>query len=228
MPLLLAVDTSTSAVTVALHDGHEVLAKATTLDARRHTELVSAGMAHVLTDSGRRADEVTQVVVGTGPGPFTGLRVGLVSARVFAFARGIPVGGVCSLDILAYQAWQDGDSGLGSLVVATDARRGEVYTARYAVSAGGIQRLTEPSVEKPEILASGLGGARVVGRGALLYARLLDPAGDGADPLDVRAGSLASLAVETLTRGGSLLSPDPMYLRRPDVAAATARKSVLS
>lgn len=223
--LLLAIDTSTSAVTVALHDGEAVLAESTTIDARRHTELVAAGMVQVLAESGRRADEVTQVAVGVGPGPFTGLRVGLVSARTFGYARGIPVGGVCSLDVLAHQSWQEGNRA-GTLLVATDARRAEVYSARYAVSADGVDRLTDPSVEKPEAVAARLGGARVVGRGALLYPRLLDPAGAGGAPLDASAGSLASLAVSTLGRGGTLLAADPMYLRRPDVSPASARKPV--
>ena len=96
--LLLAIDTATSAITVALHDGESVLAESTTLDARGHGEYLAPGVLDVLTRAGRAAADVSAVVVGTGPGPFTGLRVGLVTARTFAFARGVAVFGVCSLD----------------------------------------------------------------------------------------------------------------------------------
>lgn len=227
--LMLAIDTSTPAVTVALHDGRRPLAESTTVDARRHTELVAAAIDSVLAQAHRDVEQLTHVVVGVGPGPFTGLRVGLVSARVLAFARGIPVGGLCSLDILAHQAWQEHGDALGqSLVVATDARRKEVYSARYAVSGAGIRRVSEPAVGRPGQLAAELDGARVVGRGALLYREELDPSGLGADPLDVSAASLADLAASTTARGGVLLSPDPMYLRRPDIMAAAPRKPVLS
>lgn len=226
--LLLAIDTSTSAVTVSLHDGSAVLATATTVDARRHTELVAQGLSRVLAQSDRVPGDVTQVVVGVGPGPFTGLRVGLVSARAFGFAVGAPVGGVCSLDVLAHQAVASGVAGaVGELVVATDARRREVYTARYALSLPDVRRTSGPDVAGPQSVAQQLDGVRVVGRGALLYPDLLDPSGLGPGPLDVDAGALASLAVATLEAGGALLPPDPLYLRRPDVSPATPRKPVL-
>ena len=129
--LLLAIDTATSAITVALHDGERVLAESNTLDARGHGEYLAPGIVEVLTRAGLATADVSAVVVGTGPGPFTGLRVGLVTAQTFAFARGIPVFGVCSLDAMAHQAWLEDVAGeLGqSCVVATDARRKEVYWA---------------------------------------------------------------------------------------------------
>lgn len=213
-------------MTVALHDGSAVLVEVTTIDARRHTELTASHVVDVLAAAGRRVDEVSRVVVGVGPGPFTGLRVGLATARTFAFARGIPVGGVCSLDVLAHQAWQERGAELGAhCVVATDARRKEVYTARYAVSADGVRRTSDPEVLHADVLARSLDGAVVVGRGALLYPTLLGP---GVPPLDAGAGALASLAVALLGSGAGLVAPDPMYLRRPDVSPASPRKHALS
>lgn len=224
--LLLALDTSTSAVTVALHDGMRVLAEAATLDPRRHAEVLALGIAEVLHEADVTARDVTSVVVGAGPGPFTGLRVGLVTARAFGFARGIPVHGLCSLDALAHQAWTSAGPGLGdSFVVATDARRSEVYSAVYDVTAEGAVRRGEPGVRGPAALAEILGGRRVVGRGALLYAELL---GEAVPPLDVSAGALAELAVRHLAAGRPLAPADPLYLRRPDARPPAARKPVLS
>ncbi|MGH3355595.1 MAG: tRNA (adenosine(37)-N6)-threonylcarbamoyltransferase complex dimerization subunit type 1 TsaB, partial [Nocardioidaceae bacterium] len=125
--LLLAFDTATPAVTVALHDGRDVLARHTEVDAMRHGELLAPGIATVLERSGVNRRELTDVAVGVGPGPFTGLRVGLVTARTLGLVLGVRVHGVCTLDVLA------AESGLTEpFVVATDARRKEVYWASYA------------------------------------------------------------------------------------------------
>ncbi len=224
--LLLAIDTATSAITVALHDGESVLAESSTLDARRHGEHLAPGIVEVLSRAGRTAAEVSAVVAGTGPGPFTGLRVGLVTARTFAFARGIPVFGACSLDALAHQAWLEDAAGLGrSCVVATDARRKEVYWARYDVAAGGATRRGEPMVAKAEAIAEEVRDLPVIGRGAALYAESLGPR---VGPLDVSAGALADLASRRLEAGESLPEPEPMYLRRPDAMPAPTRKPTLS
>ena len=220
--LLLAIDTATSAITVALHDGDRVLAESSTLDARRHGEHLAPGIAQVLADAGRAAAEVSAVVAGTGPGPFTGLRIGLVTARTFAFACGIPVFGVCSLDALAHQGWLEDAAGLGqSCVVATDARRKEVYWARYDVTAGGVARSGEPMVAKAEAIADEVRGLPVIGRGAVLYA---DSFGPRRGPLDVSAGALAGLAVRRLAAGQELPAAEPMYLRRPDATPPPPRK----
>jgi len=224
--LLLAIDTATSAITVALHDGDRVLAESTTLDARRHGEYLAPGIAAVLAEAGRKPAEVTVVVAGTGPGPFTGLRIGLVTARTFAFARGIPVFGVCSLDALAHQAWvEDRATLLGaSCLVATDARRKEVYWARYDVTADGVLRQGEPMVSKAQAIADELRRLPVVGRGAVLYA---DWFGPRVGPLDVSAGALAGLAARRMAAGLELPAADPMYLRRPDTMAPSPRKLVI-
>jgi tRNA threonylcarbamoyladenosine biosynthesis protein TsaB len=223
--LLLAIDTATSAITVALHDGDRLLAESTMLDARRHGEYLAPGIADVLAEAGRTPAEVTAVVAGTGPGPFTGLRIGLVTARTFAFARGIPVFGVCSLDALAHQAWVEDAATLGrSCLVATDARRKEVYWAHYDITAAGVQRRGEPMVAKAQTIDAEVRRLPVVGRGAVLYA---DWFGPRVGPLDVSAGALADLAARKMAAGVVLPAADPMYLRRPDTMPASPRKLVI-
>jgi tRNA threonylcarbamoyladenosine biosynthesis protein TsaB len=224
--LLLAIDTATTAISVALHDGEGVLAESNTLDARGHGEHLAPGIAEVLTKAGRAAADVSAVVVGTGPGPFTGLRVGLVTARAFAFARGIPVFGVCSLDAMAHQAWLEVAGDLGrACVVATDARRKEVYWARYEISDRGVRRDGEPMVAKAKGIADEVRGVPVIGRGAVLYAESLGPR---VGPLDVSAGALADLAARRMAAGEGLPEPEPMYLRRPDATMPPPRKRALS
>ena len=222
--LLLAIDTATSAITVALHDGDGVLAESSTVDARRHGECLAPGIARVLLQAGRSAAQVSAVVAGTGPGPFTGLRIGLVTARTFAFACGIPVFGVCSLDALAHQGWLEDAAGLGqSCVVATDARRKEVYWARYDITAGGVVRRGEPRVAKARTIADEVAGLPVIGRGGVLYA---DWFGRRVGPLDVSAGGLAGLAARRLAAGEALGAAEPMYLRRPDATPLPLPKLV--
>ncbi|MEE1803933.1 tRNA (adenosine(37)-N6)-threonylcarbamoyltransferase complex dimerization subunit type 1 TsaB [Streptomyces sp. NPDC101062] len=203
--LLLAVDTATPAVTVALHDGSSVLAAERRTDARRHGELLLPAVDRVLARAGRKLDDVTEVIVGVGPGPYTGLRVGLVTALTFGSALGVPVRGLCTLDGLAYA------SGLTEpFVVATDARRKEVYWARYA---DARTRLTEPAVDRPADLAEQVADLPVVGAGALLYPDVFP---DARAPEHQSAEALAALAAERLAAGGEFLAPLPLYLRRPD------------
>ncbi len=223
--LLLAIDTATSAITVALHDGDRVLAESSTLDARRHGEYLAPGIAKVLAQAGRTSAEVSAVVAGTGPGPFTGLRIGLVTARTFAFAAGVPVFGVCSLDALAHQAWLQDPASLGrSCVVATDARRKEVYWARYDITDRGVLRTGEPLVAKAESIAEQVRDLPVIGRGAVLYPEWF---GRRLGPLDVSAGALAGLAAQRMAAGEQLPAADPMYLRRPDATPMAPRRLVL-
>ncbi|MEU9577638.1 tRNA (adenosine(37)-N6)-threonylcarbamoyltransferase complex dimerization subunit type 1 TsaB [Streptomyces chilikensis] len=203
--LLLALDTATPAVTVALHDGTDVVASSSQVDARRHGELLLPAVDRVLGAAGTGLDAVTGIVVGTGPGPYTGLRVGLMTADTFGAALGVPVHGVCTLDGLAFAADID-----GPFVVATDARRKEVYWARYADSR---TRLTGPAVDRPADIAEQVAGVPAVGAGALLYP---DAFPDVHGPEHVSAAALASLAAERLARGEELEAPRPLYLRRPD------------
>ena len=216
--LLLALDTSTSAITVALHDGARVLAEATTLDARAHGERLAPGIREVLEAAGATPGELTHVVCGLGPGPFTGLRVGIVTARVLALVTGAALHGVCSLDALAAAGPE------GEVLVATDARRKEVYWARYAVSPGSVRALSAPAVTKPAELAPQVRALPTVGRGPVLYPGLF-PA--PVDVLDVSAAALADLAVARLAAGEELADREPLYLRRPDAAPNVVAKSAL-
>jgi tRNA threonylcarbamoyl adenosine modification protein YeaZ len=214
--LLLAFDTATPAVTVALHDGERVLAESTSVDGRRHGELLAPAIAAVLAQAGAAAEQVTDLAVGVGPGPFTGLRVGLVTALTWGSARGVPVHGVCTLDVLAYA------SGLGEpFAVATDARRREVYWARYD---DHLTRSGPPMVARPADVAAQLGGLPVVGAGAALYAEDFP---DHRRPELPAGGALADLAVLRLRSGGEGLLPAvPLYLRRPDAVVPSERKQV--
>lgn len=223
--LLLAIDTSTSAITVALR-GDGIASSATVLDARGHSEHVAPLVARCLATAERTPADVTGVVVGNGPGPFTGLRVGIVTGLVFGHARGIPVHGICSLDALAADAAPL--VGRGELLVATDARRKEVYWARYSVEPGDqanpealvARRLTDPAVDRPADLPEELRALPTAGRGPVLFPDLF-PHAVGA--LDVQAATLATLAEGRLL-DGEQMPVEPLYLRRPD-ALTTAERS---
>jgi tRNA threonylcarbamoyladenosine biosynthesis protein TsaB len=221
--LVLAFDTATPAVTVALHDGSRVLAERTTVDARRQGELLAPHIADVLARSSVAPADLTQIAVGIGPGPFTGLRVGVVTARVMALALGIPAGGVCTLDVLAAEAAAAGVV-RDSFLVATDARRREVHWAAYDVGPEGRAARTDgPHVALPADVP--VGGRPVVGRGADLYPDWLGPRVGPADPA---ASVLAAYAAGELTAGRPLADPVPLYLRRPDAVAPGPPKPVRS
>jgi tRNA threonylcarbamoyladenosine biosynthesis protein TsaB len=208
--MLLAFDTATHAVTVALHDGRDLVAESTVVDALRHGELLAPGIDRVLTQVGARPADITRIAVGVGPGPFTGLRVGIVTARIMGYALQVPVDGVCTLDIVAAAVRSDG----WSFLVATDARRKEVYWARYDASG---RRLSKPAVDLPAAVAC---DDPVAGRGPLLYPDAFPTA---VEPELPRAADLARLVV---SGGASLLPATPLYLRRPDVAHPGERKRV--
>jgi tRNA threonylcarbamoyladenosine biosynthesis protein TsaB len=219
--LLLALDTSTTAITVALHDGSRVRAEATTLDGRGHGEHLAPGIARVLEDAGARPADLTDIACGLGPGPFTGLRVGIVTARTLALVTGARLHGLCSLDVLALQASLEGE-----VLVATDARRKEVYWAVYARSATGIpDRLDGPHVGKPADLPPDVAALPAVGRGPRLYPDAFRSPVDG--PLDVSAAALADLVVRRLAAGDAVDEHEPYYLRRPDAAPQVMVKSAL-
>jgi tRNA threonylcarbamoyladenosine biosynthesis protein TsaB len=206
--VLLALDTATTAVTAAVHDGTQVLAERSVLDHRRHTETLAPTIRDTLRDAGIRPRDLTAVAVGVGPGPFTGLRVGIVTARTMGLALGVPVHGVCSLDAIATSVRERGDVP-GEFLVATDARRKEVYWAHYRdgvrVDGPGVDR----AVDLPEVLRA----LPCAGRGPSLYP---DALGRPIDVLDVSAGALAAYAQAELRSGRTLLDTEPLYLRRPD------------
>ena len=211
---MLAVDTSTT-VAVGLARGRAVLSTAGVADRRAHVEQLTPLVQRCLADAGLRARDVDQLVVGLGPGPFTGLRVGIVTAQVLASALGRPWRGVCSLDVLARQhvlehrtAGQVGRA----FVVATDARRREVYWARY--DADGV-RVDGPNVSAPGEVPR----LPTVGPAADLHPQVLDAV---IGPRTLDAGVLAAHGAELPDAGR-----EPLYLRRPDAAEPTRRKSVL-
>jgi tRNA threonylcarbamoyl adenosine modification protein YeaZ len=213
---MLGLDTATPTVTVAVCDGEQVLAEMDSADDRRHGEVLAPAIDSVLQRCGVAPASLQAVVAGVGPGPFTGLRVGLVTARTLGAVLGIPVLGVCTLDALALAAELT-----VPFRVATDARRKEVYWASYAVD-GGLHRVDGPQVSRP---ADVPGSGPVVGPGAALYPDLLP---DGRSPLRPSAAVLC----RWVAQGRPTLDPEPLYLRRPDAAepatAAGGRgKSVL-
>ncbi len=208
--MLLAFDTATPHVTVALHDGTSVVARFESEESMRHGEMLAPGIERVLADAGVPVSSLTGIAVGVGPGPFTGLRVGLVTARTLAMTLEIPVHGVCSLDVLAAAAMDDG---LEEFVVATDARRKEVYRAAYA----GGRRVHGPEVVKPQDAAT---EATVVGRGGMLYPEHFP---NTTGPEHPEAGVLCDVV---LRRRFEILDPEPLYLRRPDAAEPGRPKRV--
>ena len=207
--MLLAFDTATPQVTVALYDETDVIAELVSDRPMKHGEQLAPLIDQALARASAERLDITAVAVGAGPGPFTGLRVGLVTARTLGYALEIPVYAVCTLDVLAVEAVDTGAVS-GPFAVATDARRKEVYFATYGEDGA---RLTGPLVDKPTALAT---DGPVVGEGALLYPESFPtPVG----PSRPSAGWLARTVAE---ERAELLDPEPLYLRRPD-AVANAR-----
>ncbi|MFE3447685.1 tRNA (adenosine(37)-N6)-threonylcarbamoyltransferase complex dimerization subunit type 1 TsaB [Nonomuraea sp. NPDC059194] len=212
--LVLAFDTATPAVTAALHDGARVLAESTVVDARRHGELLVPTIEKVLDEAGASLHDVTAIVAGSGPGPYTGLRVGLMTAQALSTAIGAPAYGICSLDAVAY------GSGLTTeFLAATDARRKEVFWARYS---DARTRLEGPFVDRPADVPR-TGGLPVVGAGAALYPDVL---GEPGAPPYPYGGFMAALAAERLAAGLPMDQPRPIYLRRPDAVIPKPPKKV--
>jgi tRNA threonylcarbamoyladenosine biosynthesis protein TsaB len=212
--VLLAFDTATPYVTVALHDGEDVVAERRSEQRMRHGEQLAPMIEQVLAGAGIVRQDLTAIGVGVGPGPFTGLRVGLVTARTLAFVLEIPVYGVCSLDVVAVEAALGADPVASEFVVATDARRKEVYLATYDES--GV-RLDGPEVARPADVAT---ERPVVGEGAVLYP---DAFPHAAGPTMPSAGWLARVIAE---ERAELHDPEPLYLRRPDAATPGTPKRV--
>lgn len=214
--LVLVLDSSSAAVTAAVTsvaaDGTvDLLAEVVTVNARGHGELLAPSIERALADAGVAMHALAAIVAGTGPGPYTGLRVGLVSAAVMGEALGIPTYGVCSLDGFCAPGAH------GSLLVLTDARRKEVYWARYSCGA----RVDGPAVARPaEVSLDGID--EVSGEGAILY-------GIGAGTPAVRypdAAHLARRAADRIAGGAASERLTPLYLRRPDAVAPGAPKAV--
>jgi tRNA threonylcarbamoyl adenosine modification protein YeaZ len=220
--LVLAVDTATPAVTAGLVELEQIgsrpqvhtVASRVTVDARAHNEVLTPQILNCLARADRSRTDLDAVVAGVGPGPFTGLRVGMATAAAFGDALGLPVYGVCSLDAIASDAWLEirASAGDAELLVVTDARRREVYWARYrSPDLGAQSRVEGPSVCKPADLDT-LDSTVIAGSAS--HVDFFDlPVLPVETPSP--AGLVRCAAADILARA----TPDPlvpMYLRRPD------------
>ena len=194
--MILAIDTATPAVTAGIVklDGVEVLAERVTVDARAHAEQLTPNVLAALADARLTVNDLGAVVVGCGPGPFTGLRVGMATAAAYGHALGIPVRGVCSLDAIGIES----AATASEVLVVTDARRREVYWARYR---DGV-RIEGPAVNTP---------ADVPGADDAL----------SRPPVYPTAAGLVRAVADWTAEPARLI---PLYLRRPDAKpSAVAR-----
>ncbi len=207
--VILAIDTATPAVTAGIvrREGVEVLAERVTVDARAHAERLTPNVLAALADAGLTVNDLGAVVVGCGPGPFTGLRVGMATAAAYGHALGIPVYGVCSLDAIGIET----AATTGAILVVTDARRREVYWARYR---DGV-RIDGPAVDAP---ADVLADAQAVA-GSPEHAGLFDL--PRLSPVYPTAAGLVRAVGDWTAEPDHLV---PLYLRRPDAKpSAVAR-----
>lgn len=225
--IILSIDTS-QAASVALvdTDSGTVLAAEQADDQRRHVEFCGPALARVLSNPARP----DLVVTGIGPGPFTGLRVGIAAGIAVGQARGIPVKGLLSQTALAEELRRTDTRTEGPVLIAADARRREVY---FSVYEGSDARLTAgPFVAKPAEVADVLeahGQTRIserLGRGFVLYPDVLGSSGR-AEIVDPRAEFLAFAAAGEIAAGRELGEPVPEYLREPDARSAPVRESTL-
>jgi len=198
--LVLAVDTATPAVTAGVvrvdADGIVTLAERVTVDPRAHAEQLTPNIVGALADAEVSVDQLDAVVVGCGPGPFTGLRIGMATAAAFAHALDVPVRGVCSLDAIAVDT-------TGDVLVVTDARRREVYWARYRDAV----RVDGPAVNAAADVPAG--GDSVAGSPD--HASLFDL--PRLAPVYPSAAGLAAAVQDWDAEPDPLV---PLYLRRPD------------
>jgi tRNA threonylcarbamoyl adenosine modification protein YeaZ len=206
--LVLALDTATPTLVVGLAGWSadadvQVLAERAVPSGNRHAELLTPTIREVLAEAGSAMADLQAVVTGLGPGPFTGLRVGIVTAAALADARGLPVHGVCSLDAI----------GDGARSVVTDARRKEVHWASY--DAAG-RRTAGPGVARPEDAPV---ADPVVGD-----VRFAERLGRDVTAAEVTTAGLLRAATPLLGRPPAPL--EPLYLRRPDAVPPAARKAV--
>jgi tRNA threonylcarbamoyl adenosine modification protein YeaZ len=214
--LVLCLDTATSDIAAAAVDLNDL--ERTAVRIRREPRGAGEHLMPLALEALRAARhelaDLAAVAVGLGPGPFTGLRAGVVTGAVLAHTLGIPAYGACSLD--AYATAEPSDA----FVVATDARRREVYWASYDQGA----RLEGPAVDLPTTVAARFAGRRIIGPGALRYADTLG--GTVGDDAPFPVARLADLVADRVRAGTPTEVLVPLYLRRPDATEPAAAMGV--
>lgn len=205
--MILAVDTSLGTAVAIVADDGALRAEASTDDPLGHAEVIGDLLRDVVDGAG--GDSLTHVVAGMGPGPFTGLRIGIAAARAFALGRGIPVLPVPS-HLAAALAVIDADAVAGRFAIVTDARRREVAVTVFdGVDDDGIPRIVEDTVLVPRAgLDEALAGVR------------------GIEASSLSAVDLARVGARALAAGRTLAGEEPLYLRHPDVTVPGAPKRV--
>ncbi|BCW46357.1 tRNA (adenosine(37)-N6)-threonylcarbamoyltransferase complex dimerization subunit type 1 TsaB [Arthrobacter sp. StoSoilB5] len=222
--LILAIDTSAVASAALISDVamEGVVDSFSTEDTRSHAEVLAPGIEKLLAGAGVTGADIDVIVTGVGPGPFTGLRSGIVTARTLAFVWNKPLYGLMSLDAIALEV-AESTAAVPEFLVATDARRKEVYWARYVLEEGQLPRL----IDGPHVgFASELPDLPVFGAGAGLYPDVLRADEDFADT-QPDAASLGQVALARLTAGQELLDSTPLYLRESDAQVPGPRKRAL-
>ena len=222
--LILAIDTSAVASAALVSDAapEGVLANFSTEDTRSHAEVLAPGIHGMLASAGVTGQDIDALVVGVGPGPFTGLRSGIATARTLAFAWGRPLHGLMSLDAVALEV-AESTAAASDFLVVTDARRKEVYWAHYTLADGQLPLLQDgPHVG----FAADLPDLPAFGAGAGLYADVLQAhpefAAEQPDAL-----YLGQFALARLAGGDGLLDSTPLYLRESDAQVPGPRKRAL-
>lgn len=203
----LAIDTSAGTSVAVLSIGN-VLAELNYLEPMTHSERIGSAIQDVLNQANLKPSQVSHVVAGVGPGPYTGLRVGLAAARYFAIGTGAKLIGVCSLDAIALDYFTNNPTASG-LLVSTDARRKEVFWATYSGLAEGIPVRTHgPAVNKYEDIAA-----------------IVDIVSLAKTDIGVRAGALGQIYFsQNLAGVARNTEVNPIYLREPDAVPSKGKK----
>lgn len=207
--MLLAIDTSAGSSVAVVDRDRGIIVELGEADTRRHAEVIGTLITLALAESGVQIPELSGVAIGMGPGPFTGLRVGIAAAQAFAFGAGKPLVRVVSHDAVAWGHYAAGNT--GPLLVVTDARRREVYWSTYsgADEFGLPERSSGPAIESP----AGLEALSLDG-----YVRI--------DAAEVSAASAGLLAEGLHQHRREFAAPGALYLRAPDVTLSAGPKRV--
>lgn len=222
--LILAIDTSAVASAALVSDDalEGVVGSFSTEDTRSHAEVLAPGIEQLLCSAGITGADIDAIVTGVGPGPFTGLRSGIATARTLAFVWNKPLYGLMSLDAVALEV-AESTAAVSEFIIATDARRKEVYWARYTLADGQLPHL----VDGPHVgFAKDLPDLPAYGAGAGLYVHELQANPDFSSE-QPDALFLGQFALARLAAGEELLDSTPLYLRESDAQVPGPRKRAL-